>query len=206
MFEKLLDSYPIISDQISRPSLHVVLRELAQVLEQETTGDIAEFGCYIGTTSLFIRRFLDETGQSAQRQYYAYDSFAGLPPKTIQDASAAGSAFKAGELKVSKKQFLREFNRAHLVPPITHKAWFNELHDSQLPETIAFAFLDGDFYESILDSLHLTWPRLSVGGTITIDDYGRETLPGVERAVRDFFGGNPPAVHHEHNIGILRKS
>jgi O-methyltransferase len=204
MYQQLLAKYPIISDQIGRPALGVVLRELDKVLAAGVDGDVAEFGCYIGTTSLFIRLLLDEYGQSGTRKFYAYDSFEGLPPKTIQDASAAGTDFKAGELAVSKKQYLHEFSRAGLQPPITRKAWFGELKSKQLPERIAFAFLDGDFYESIIDSLRLVWPRLSPGGSITIDDYSRETLPGVERAVRDFFQGKHIHLHHEHNIAIIK--
>lgn len=204
MYQQLLAKYPITSDQIDKVALGVVLRELEKVLMAGTEGDITEFGCYIGTTSLFTRRVLDEYTQSRVRKFYAYDSFEGLPPKTIQDASPAGTDFKAGELAISKKQFLHEFKRAGLQPPITHKGWFGELNDVRLPERIAFAFLDGDFYGSIIDSLRLVWPRLGPRGTITIDDYGRETLPGVERAVRDFFQGKHIHLHHEHNIAIIK--
>lgn len=200
---QLTAKYPIISDQIDRPALGVVLGQLGKVLDKQVPGDVAEFGCYIGTTSLFIRRLLDEAGESAARRFYTYDSFSGLPEKTIEDASAAGTQFKAGELAVSKRQFLQEFKRARLTPPITHKGWFSELADKQLPEQLAFAFLDGDFYESIMDSLRLVWPRLAPGGTIAIDDYNRETLPGVERAVRGFFQGKSIRLRHEHNIAII---
>lgn len=199
--QALLDKYPLISDQIGKPALGVVLGELEQVLQADVPGGIVEFGCYVGTTSLFIRRLLD--ARQEQREFYVYDSFEGLPPKTIEDASAIGTQFKAGELKVSKRQFLREFKRAGLQPPITHKCWFDELTDKDLPEHIVFAFLDGDFYESILTSLRLVWPRLSEGGVITIDDYQHETLPGVERAVRSFFQEKSVHLRSEHNIAII---
>jgi O-methyltransferase len=201
--EKLLAKYPIISDQISKPALGVVLRELESVLQANTPGDITEFGCYIGTTSLFIQRLLD--ARKEKREFHVYDSFKGLPEKSPQDASAAGVDFKAGELTISKKQFLHEFQKAKLVPPIAHKSWFGELRDEDVPEQIAFAFLDGDFYESIIDSLRLVWPRLVEGGMITIDDYQRETLPGVERAVRDFFQGKSIGLRYAHNIAIIKK-
>lgn len=201
--DELLQKYPIISDQIDQPALKVVLGELEKTLQQNVPGYVAELGCYIGTTSVFIRRLLDAYEQSNVREFHAYDSFAGLPPKSIQDASAVGTDFKAGELKVSKHQFMREFKRAKLQPPITHKAWFDELTDNDLPEHIAFAFLDGDFYDSILTSLQLVWPRLSEDGVITIDDYQRETLPGVERAVRDFFQDKSVRLHQEHNIAVI---
>ena len=203
-YQHLLAKYPIISDQISRPALGVVLRELEQTLLHDVSGEVAEFGCYIGTTALFMRRLLDMQG--AGKLLFAYDSFAGLPPKTAPDNSGAGEQFKAGELTVSKKQFLQEFSRAHLKPPITHRAWFKDLRPEQLPAVISFAFLDGDFYESIIDSLRLVWPRLAEGGIITIDDFQKSALPGVERAVQDFFQDKAIKLHHEHNIAIIQRT
>lgn len=199
----LLSRHPIISDQISQPALRVVLREFESVLKSDVKGDVVELGCYVGTTSLFLRRTLNELNQT--KQLYAYDSFAGLPVKTKADASGAGEQFKAGELAVSKKQFLHEFQKANLRPPITVKAWFNELTAGQLPDKIAFAFLDGDFYESIRDSLQLVWPRLAERGIITIDDYNRAALPGVSQAVHEFMTKHDLTVRHEHQIAILTK-
>ena len=193
----------IVSDQVGEGELGVVWRELEKVLNAGIQGDIVELGCYGGTTSLFIRRLLDEKGESGNRTFHVYDSFEGLPEKTKQDQSIAGEAFQAGKLAVSKKDFLHEFRAASLRPPIVHKRWFNQLTDQDVPQNIAFAFLDGDFYESIMDSLKLVWPRMSQGGVILVDDYGREALPGTERAVRDFFGDKLPNIHHEHNIAII---
>lgn len=193
-------TYPLISDQIRRPALEVVLNELRGTITREVPGAVCEFGCYIGTTSLFITRLLQDS-----RPFHVYDSFEGLPPKSRHDSSAAGVDFKAGELSVSKKRFLQEFQRAHLKPPVIHKRWFNQLEASDVPEEIAFAFLDGDFYDSIMDSLKLVWPRLSPGGVVCFDDYDRETLPGVARAVHDYFGKMPEGIRQHHNIGILRK-
>ena len=200
--QQLLAKYPIISDQIGQPALGVVLRELEKTLAQGTEGVVVELGCYIGTTTLFLRRVLDSN--ASDLALYAYDSFEGLPAKISQDHSGVGEQFKAGELSVSRKQFLQEFRRANLKAPITHKGWFMDLEPSQLPDRISFAFLDGDFYSSIMDSLRLVWPRLAAGGVITIDDYQRDALPGVEQAVRDFFGDKSIVVYQEHNIAVVR--
>lgn len=204
-YQDLLAKYPIVSDQVTADELAVVLRECTRVLHRDIPGDITEFGCYTGTTSLFLRRVLDAAGQSSQRELHVYDSFAGLPAKTIQDASGAGTQFKAGELAVSKKQLIREFKHAGLQLPHIHKGWFADLRERDVPPQIAFAFLDGDFYESIMDSLEVVWPRLSSGGTVTIDDYQRDALPGVERAVRDFFEGQDIRIRHEATIAIITK-
>jgi O-methyltransferase len=201
-----LAKYPIITDQIQKPALQVVLHELEKVLNANIEGNIVELGCYIGTTSLFIRRLLDHYKLSGSREFHVYDSFAGLPPKSMQDTSAVGIDFKAGELSASKKQLLQEFHKAALQPPIMHKAWFDDLTDEDMPRNIAYAFLDGDFYGSIISSLRLVWPRLSRGGVVTIDDYQRETLPGVEQAVKDFFQNKSIKLHHEHNIAIIKRA
>jgi O-methyltransferase len=172
---------------------------LDTILKQGINGAVVEFGCYIGTTSLFIRRLLDAHADS--RQFHVYDSFEGLPPKSGKDSSVAGDQFKAGELTVSKKQFMHEFHKAKLRAPFTHKAWFSDLTDSDVPATIAFAFLDGDFYESIRDSLRLVLPRIQKGGVIIVDDYAREALPGAAKAVNEQLSHKN--IQTIHNLGVI---
>jgi O-methyltransferase len=199
----------LISDQVSAKGVAVVWRELEQIIRQNTPGAVVEFGCYAGTTSLFIRRLLDQAGQSSSREFHVYDSFAGLPPKSLQDNNAAGIDFEAGKLAVSKKVLLAAFRAANLAPPIVHKGWFSDLDAQDVPQKIAFAFLDGDFYDSIYTSLQLTWPRLEQGGSVLIDDYGRPDLPGVQRAVQDYFRSirlPVPPVRTEQNIALLHKN
>lgn len=182
--QTLLAKYPIISDQVDEGDIRQVLDNLEKVLDRGVPGDIVEFGCYIGTTSLFIRRLLDQRHEN--RTFHVYDSFEGLPPKSREDESPAGADFQAGKLAVSKKQLIREFQKANLTPPVIHKGWFNDLTADDVPDQIAFAFLDGDFYDSIKSSLKLVLPRMGKGGIIVIDDYVREALPGAAKAVREF--------------------
>lgn len=196
--------FPLISDQVTKEGVGLVWRELERVLQAETPGHVVEFGCYAGTTSLFIRRLLNAYDQSAQREFHVYDSFEGLPEKSTHDTNAAGIDFEAGKLYVSKADFTKAFRAAHLELPVIHKGWFNQLSDDAIPDHIAFAFLDGDFYQSIIDSLRLVWPRMTPGGTILIDDYKRETLPGVERAIADFFQGKQVrSIRGEHTIAVI---
>lgn len=197
-----VQKFPLVSDQVNRDQLQMILSELEKVISRHTDGAVVEFGCYIGTTSLFIRRLLD--AHTDNREFHVYDSFEGLPAKVVQDESPAGTQFQDGELSVSKKQFLHEFQKANLRPPIIHKAWFNDLTEAEIPSKIAFAFLDGDFYESIRDSLQLVLPHMQASGTIIIDDYSREALPGVAKAVKDYV---PRSLQQKmttaHNLGIL---
>lgn len=192
--------YPLVSNQVNKEQIRVILAEGEKVLSSQVEGAVVEFGCYIGTTSLFIRRLLDT--RAGSREFHVYDSFEGLPPKTKQDESRAGEQFQAGELAVSKKQFLREFQKAGLRPPVIHRGWFKDMAPQDVPEKIAFAFLDGDFYESIRSSLQLVVPRMQPGGTIIVDDYAREALPGAAVAVHEYF--SPDDVQTAHNLGIIK--
>lgn len=189
--DSLLERYPIISDQVSRQELGVILAELEKALHEDFEA-VVEFGCYAGTTSLFIRRMLDERDSLAV--FHVYDSFEGLPEKVRQDQSPVGEQFVAGELAVSKKTFLHNFKIAGLRPPIIHKGWFGAFHEADIPQAIGFAFLDGDYYESIRDSLKLIEHRLAPKATIIVDDYANEALPGAATAVDEWCAARGYAV------------
>lgn len=186
---QLVQRYPVISDQVSRAELVIILQQLTAVLEDGIAGDVVEFGCYIGTTSLFLQRLLQQ--QAFERQLYVYDSFAGLPPKTPQDSSPAGLHFVSGELSATKSQFTRHFKKAGLSLPVIKKAWFSDVALSDLPEAVALAFLDGDYYESVRLPLTLLECRLSHGAMIIVDDYHSEALPGVTTAVDNWLRLQP---------------
>lgn len=136
--DQLLAKHPIISDQVDFKELRVLLRELEKVLRSGMAGNVVEFGCYVGTTSLFIRRLLDAYDLAGE--FHVYDSFAGLPEKTPQDNSAAGEQFQAGELLAPRKTFVQNFKKAGLQLPVIHKGWFADFTAADVPENIMFAF------------------------------------------------------------------
>lgn len=182
--DELLKRYPLISDQMNARELRVLLVHLETLLQNGKQGAIVEFGCYAGTTSLFIRRLLDY--YRSPHAFHVYDSFSGLPPKTTQDMSVTGDQFVTGELAATKKDFLHNFKKANLRPPIVHKGWFSDIDGSAVPNDILFAFLDGDYYESIRDSFALITPKLQAGAVIVVDDYVNEALPGAARATDEW--------------------
>lgn len=168
------------NDQVSE-------KETAKILELArkslgSSGDFVEMGCYKGDTSLLIAEAL----QGSDHILYIYDSFEGLPEKTANDTSALGENFKGGELYVTKREVKERFLRAGLKLPVIKKAWFNELTDTDLPREIAFSFLDGDFYESIRDSLRLVEGKMVQGGVIVVHDYLNPALPGAKKAVDEW--------------------
>lgn len=168
------------NDQVSKIETEKILEIAKKSLG--LLGDYVELGCYKGDTSLLLAEILKGTN----KLLYIYDSFEGLPEKRAEDESAVGENFKGGELYVTKRAVKERFLRANLPVPVIKKAWFNELTAADLPEKIAFSFLDGDFYESIKDSLKLVEDKMTEGGIIIVHDYNNAALPGVARAVDEW--------------------
>ena len=54
-----------------------------------------------------------------------------------------------------------------------------------------FAFLDGDYYQSIMDSLRLVTPKLTPDAVLVVDDYVNEALPGAARAADAWLQAHP---------------
>lgn len=168
------------NDQVSK-------KETTQILELArkslvVAGDFVEMGCYKGDTSLLLAEIVKNSG----KKLWIYDSFEGLPEKQDFDNSVLGENFKKGELFVTKREVKQRFLKAGLPVPIIKKGWFGDLTDDDLPSEIAFAFLDGDFYESIRDSLELVVPKMSSGGVLIVHDYTNPALPGVKKAVDEW--------------------
>ncbi len=167
--------------QIPSRETEIIVSELERTLN--VPGDVVEFGCYAGDTSVMLAAKLKEV---PDKWLYLYDSFEGLPEKTAADNSSEGWRFQAGELKVSPDAVSHKFKKLSLPEPVIVKAWFSELTDDDLPSRISFALFDGDFYESIKTSFKKTIPRLSQGGIIVVHDYRNAALPGSARAVNEF--------------------
>lgn len=185
-YTNLIAKHGLLSEQIDKEELGRILELFDSTIQANIHGDVVEFGCYNGTTSVYLRRLLPEG-----KTLHVYDSFQGLPQKSSIDESPLGLQFQAGELHASQREFRQNFFRAGLRLPKIHKAWFQDLTENDIPEAIAFAFLDGDYYESIMTPLKLIWPRLSPGSIVVVDDYSNQALPGAAKAVDEW-------LRHKH--------
>ena len=197
------------NDQVTEKETERILELATECLK--VPGDYVEFGCYRGDTSLLLAEILrkdavsdepvEKSVEKSAKKLWIYDSFEGLPEKSEEDESEVGKDFRQGELMVTKREVKARFLRAGLPVPIIKKAWFNELTEVDLPEKIAFAFLDGDLYESIKDSLKLVENKMSDGGVIIVHDYNNPALPGVAKAVDEWLRGKNMKI--ERNGGLV---
>jgi O-methyltransferase len=190
----------LLSDQVDTKEIEIVIRELNRVIKKNISGHAVEFGCYLGTTSVYIAEILMA---AHDREFYVYDSFIGLPEKTKEDISPLGDNFKSGELVASKKQFIKNMVQTGVPVPHIKKAWFRDLVQSDLPNKVAFAFLDGDYYASIVDPLKLLEVCLVSGSTIVVDDYSNAALPGVTKAVDEWLSKHRAVMKVERSLAII---
>ena len=181
---------------VSNQETKIILEQAAKALSLE--GDFVELGCYKGDTSLALAQLL----KGSDKTLYLYDSFAGLPEKSPEDQSVAGDQFKAGELNVTKREVITRFKKANLPLPRIKKAFFEDLTPADLPDKIAFAFLDGDLYSSIKTSLSLITPHLTPDTIVLVHDYNNPALPGVTRAVDEWDKTKSVTVHE--TVALLK--
>jgi len=174
---KQVDSSIINDEQIKK-----LVEYLLDTIENDIDGDVVELGCYVGESSKYLMKTLVET--NSDKKLYVYDSFEGLPDLSKWEIN---SGWKPRTLVTSEDVLTSNFIENNLPTPIITKGWFCDIPEDRLPEKISFAFLDGDFYDSIYDSLVKVYDRVVDGGYIFFHDYKRNDLPGVEAAIKDFF-------------------
>ncbi|MFD5513699.1 TylF/MycF/NovP-related O-methyltransferase [Streptomyces sp. NPDC127051] len=209
----LLESQPLTLD---RGRLAAVEQELTRVVDSEIHGPVVELGCFKGGMTAMMRATLDALGDK-DRVIHTYDAFEGIPAAGPHD----GDHLKDGDFSASVEDVKRLHRRWGLRLPQVHAGWFDVTLPSQLPEGIAFAYLDADRYSSTLAALRAAIPLMSPGGVILLDDYAdaaasrisetavaQPLVPGVMRACVEFFGLPLPldivSVGCDWGLGLYR--
>jgi O-methyltransferase len=176
---------------------------VSQVLAYGVDGDLVELGCHSGKTAALITTVILRYG--SEKSLYVYDSFEGLPSSSAAD----GKTFSGGQLATTEDELRNNFSRYDLPLPRICRGWFSDTLPRNLPGSICFAHLDGDFYDSILVSLEYVYPRLSRGAVCLIDDYcdpevnpmGWNNLPGVKKACDEYLADKPEKVEFIYSGG-----
>lgn len=191
--------------QVSDKETAILLELLKSSVDVD--GDVVEFGCYKGDTSLLFQKILEKEPNFREKHLWLYDSFEGLPAKTKEDSSVAGDNFKAGELLVTKREVIMRFKKAGLRIPHIRKNFFENLDQNQdLPVQISFAFLDGDLYQSIKTSLNLIWDKLGENAIVVVHDYNNPELPGVSKALEEWSKNHQFTITQQETLAIIQKT
>jgi len=140
-------------------------------------GDICEFGVAQGKTSKLMSYLI----KNSEKKIFLFDSFQGLPKASKQDILKddifnLGTIEKyEGKMAHSETKVIEELNsiKFDLSKVIINKGFFNKenLHKFKFPSSIAFAYVDFDYYQPTLDVLNSIENKLQIGSVIIIDDY-----------------------------------
>jgi O-methyltransferase len=156
------------------------------VLDEGVPGDLLEAGVWAGGTCIFMKGIL-ALYEDRERSVWVADSFEGLPPPNpeLYPQDADDYLHTVNELAVSLDTVRDNFRRFDLLDERVRflKGYFKDtLHKAPIDE-LAVLRMDGDMYESTMDTLVALYPKLSVGGFLIIDDYLR---PNCAQAVKDY--------------------
>jgi len=145
-----------------------------RVIEDGVPGDLLEAGVWRGGASIMMRAVLAAYGDS-ERTVWLADSFRGLPrPDSAYPADNNDRLFQLGDvLAVSRENVERNFARYDLLDHRVRfiEGWFKDTLAVAPVERLAVLRLDGDMYQSTMDTLEPLYPKVSPGGFVIVDDY-----------------------------------
>ena len=195
------------------------LRDLAAVVTQlerdGVAGALVEAGTARGGSAIVIA-----AAKSAERPMKVYDVFGMIPPPTERDGADVHRRYAritAGEARGPggdtyygyRDDLYQEVTDAfarHDVAVGDHNIELVQglFEDTvQLDEPVAFAHLDGDWYESTMTCLTRIAPLVVPGGRIVLDDY--YTWSGCRRAVDEYFTGRDGfRMEHRAKLHVVR--
>jgi len=149
---------------------------------QNVIGEFWECGVYKGGTALMLAKVVSKAKGKKLR---LFDTFEGMPATDPDIDYHREGDFSDNSLEVVRRRVGFE--------------GCVEFHSGFIPKTfidldssdIAFAHVDVDIYQSVLDCCEFIYPRLSIGGILVFDDYGFPSCPGARSALDKFFTGKP---------------
>lgn len=173
------------------PPYHYLINLAIAEAVKDTDGAVVECGVWRGGMIGGIAKLLGD-----DKEYFLYDSFAGLPPAQQIDGEAANAwqsdtesplyldNCAADEADAKQAMRLSGVSNYHIV-----KGWFqNTLPEFDATRKISILRLDGDWYDSTIECLENLYNKVSEDGVIIVDDY--YDWDGCARAVHDYLSRN----------------
>ncbi|MGB0370713.1 MAG: TylF/MycF/NovP-related O-methyltransferase [Opitutales bacterium] len=157
-------------------------------------GEFAEFGVFKGVSFLRFAMFRQLMGIPDAKKMLGFDAFGPFPETEYEEDKAHRQDFidVAGEESIGDDQLMellkhRQCERGvELIKGDVCKTLPDYLEKHQATK-FSLVHVDVDTYEPSKAVIELCWPRLSPGGIMILDDYGR--FPGETKVVDDYFEG-----------------
>jgi hypothetical protein len=181
------------------PTESMIKTAMQFVFMSQLEGDYLEFGVFEGKS--FIAAYhLAQTACLEAMRFYAFDSFAGLPP--VRGVDAAGFRhFTDGEFACDEATFRNalaaggvDLDKVTVVPGFFEHSLGTETKRRLPLRKAAAIYIDCDLYESTLPVLDFLTDYVQEGTILMFDDWycfrgnpGR----GEQRAFREWLARNP---------------
>jgi asparagine synthase (glutamine-hydrolysing) len=181
----------------------VLRRCLAAADAGGVPGDVVEAGVAAGGSAIVLASLA-----RPRRRFAGFDVFGMIPPPGEQDppeAHARHAIIREGRAEGLAGQlyygyvddlhgkvvaaFARHGNPVDGADVRLVRGLFGETMPAELPERIAVAHLDCDWYDPVLTALRAVGPRVPPGGSVVLDDYG--DYGGCRRAVTEYLAETP---------------
>ncbi|MFD1261538.1 TylF/MycF/NovP-related O-methyltransferase [Entomomonas asaccharolytica] len=181
---------------LSKNKLIAIANTCEEIEKEKVEGIFLEAGCALGGSAILIASL-----KKKETPLYLYDVFDTIPPPSEKDPEEIHERYeiiKSGKStgidgdkyygyidnlqdlvrnNLSKYNCECTQNNIHLIKGL--------LQDTmQLDQPIAFAHIDVDWYDPVKTCLERIFPKLSIGGSIIIDDYF--DWSGCKKAVDEY--------------------
>ena len=182
-------------------------------------GDFAECGVWRGGNSIAAKLTFENYG--SDKRVWLFDTFTGMTPPTEFDTTRFADKSAAERFQQAQAGQHNEWCYASLedveanfrsagadmagVRFIAGDVTKTLGEESNLPDALCVLRLDTDFYDSTKAELEVLYPRLSLGGSLLIDDFGH--WDGARRAVEEYLATLPrssrPLLHYTDYSGRM---
>jgi asparagine synthase (glutamine-hydrolysing) len=186
---------------LSRENLEMLAAVVAEAERAERPGLVVEAGTALGGAAIVMA-----AAKAASRPMRVYDVFGQIPPPSERDGDDVHQRYRAitaGEARgVAGTTYYGYRQDLHTEVQESFARCGRPVEDNSvelvkglfadtlvLDEPVAFAHVDGDWYESTMTCLERLCPLLSVGGRIVLDDY--YAWSGCAAAVEEYFADRP---------------
>lgn len=153
-------------------------------------GDIVECGVWHGQGVITMAAYLDHIG--SHKHVWGFDSFEGLPaPDEIDGRHPRAAEGTFGDTSLpAVEQLIAICGYTSNITLV--EGLFSETCPKADVDPISVLVVDCDLYQSYLDVFGSLYPRVSPGGVVILDEYGRpEKYPGARAATDEFFADMP---------------
>lgn len=194
LISKILDSN---LTYLSKDKMASLLNTCQEIEAKNIGGMMIEAGCALGGSTILIGK-----NKNPKRPFFVYDLFGMIPPPTSEDGEDVQKRYQViarGDAKgINDNQYYGyEKNLYQTVSNNLKKFGLTEqknqiklvkglLQDTlEVKQPVCFAHIDVDWYDPVKTCLARIVPKLTVGGSIILDDY--HDWSGCKKATDEYF-------------------